>query len=185
MSSSCGSLCLLVLLGVVLASGLPCHLSVRNLNQTPDSIADVLNLKQPEIGANPLFSSIIKSINTSCQRKVLLMNATLDVYTRIFSSILQHDKTRVHLLDELSEQQTSKVKTVVKKLQQDMEKLRAHLSHPSHEKEDLFSQLNMIKIDDPVVQRKALAQFKEVYQAASVVVSPQCGHAHSAPAEGR
>ncbi|XP_078021516.1 interferon gamma [Epinephelus lanceolatus] len=188
MSSCCGSLCLLILLGVALASGIPCQFA-GNLKDTPDSIVDVLNLKQAEIGSNPLFSSVIKSINTSCQRKVHLMNVTLDVYTRIFTSILQHnqhqDKTRTPLLDQLSDQESSQVVSVVTELQKNMEKLKRRLSHVSHEREDLLSKLNRIDVDDPMVQRKALAQFKEVYQAASVIGYPSCGHAHASSAERR
>ncbi|KAL7370655.1 hypothetical protein ABVT39_006892 [Epinephelus coioides] len=147
------------------------------------------HLKQAEIGSSPLFDSVIKSINTSCQRKVHLMNVTLDVYTRIFTSILQHnqhqDKTRTHLLDQLSDQESSQVVSVVTELQKNIQELKKHLSHVSHERQDLLSKLNTIDVDDPVVQRKALAEFKEVYQAASVIGHPSCGHAHASSAERR
>ncbi|KAM7378544.1 hypothetical protein PAMA_013444 [Pampus argenteus] len=143
-------------------------------------------LKQPEIGSNPLFSSVIRSINTSCQRKedVLLMNATLDVYMRIFSSILQRSHSQRHeksntpaLLDQLSDARRDQVTRALVEFQQKLGKLKRRLSHLGRNKEDVINKLNNIKVDDPVDQRKALAEFKEIYQAASVIGS--CGPAHS------
>ncbi|KAM7367375.1 hypothetical protein PAMP_015280 [Pampus punctatissimus] len=186
MSPYCNSACLLILLGLVVAPGSPFQYVPENLKQIHESIADVLELKQPEIGSNPLFSSVIRSINTSCQRKedVLLMNATLDVYMRIFSSILQrshnqrHEKTNTPaLLDQLSDARRAQVTSALVEFQQKMGKLKRRLSHLGRNKEDVISKLNNIKVDDPVDQRKALAEFKEIYQAASVIGS--CGPAHS------
>ncbi|XP_054480966.1 interferon gamma 1-like [Anoplopoma fimbria] len=188
MSSWCGSLCLLVLLGVALVSGSPCQFVSENMQQTHESIADVLKLKEQEIGSNPLFSSVIKSINTSCQRKVHVMNATLNVYTRIFSSILQnnqhHDGTRTSLLDGLqSDSERSGVKSALTEYQHKIEELRRHLGQVNQDREDVLSKLKKIEVDDPLVQKRALAQFKEVYQAASLIGSTRCGHAHSSSAE--
>ncbi|XP_068565533.1 interferon gamma 1-like [Cebidichthys violaceus] len=188
MSWCCGSLCLLVLLGVAVASRIPCQFVPDTMQQNQESIADVLKLKEQEIGSNPLFGSVIKNINTSCQRKVHVMNATLDVYIRIFSSILQsdqhHDRTGTPLLDQLrSDDERAKVESVVMSYKQKMEELMRHLSQVNHDREDVLSKLKKIEVDDPLVQRKALAQFKEVYQAASVIGFPRCGHAHSSSAE--
>ncbi|XP_071358982.1 interferon gamma 1-like isoform X2 [Trachinotus anak] len=175
-------MCLLVLLGAVLAFGSPRWHVPADMIQTHESIAQLLGLKQPEIGTKPLFSSVIRSINTSCQRKedIMLINATLSIYTRIFSSILQHghdhhnsqhhDKASA-LLDQLSDSEKTRVKTVVKTFQQEMEKLKRNLGQVDTDKEDVLSELNKIKVDDPIDQRKALAEYQQIYQAASVISS--------------
>ncbi|XP_040886325.1 interferon gamma 1-like [Toxotes jaculatrix] len=177
MSSSCGSVCLLVLMGVVLALGSPLH---ENLMQVLDSIADPLKLKEPEIGSKPLFSSIIKSINTSCQRKedIQVMNATLDVYMHIFSSLLQHNHHQHHgrtlsspVLDQLSNSDREKVKLDLRNLQHKMEEMRKHLGQLNQDKADMLSELDKIKVDDPIDQRKALAEFRQVYHAVELLVS--------------
>uniref|UniRef100_A0A8C3AH76 Interferon gamma n=1 Tax=Cyclopterus lumpus TaxID=8103 RepID=A0A8C3AH76_CYCLU len=185
MSSFCGSLCLLVVLGVALTSGSPCQFVAERMQQTQESIADVLKLKGKEIGSNPLFDSVIKSINTSCQRKVHVMNATLDVYSQIFSSILPNtqDPDNTPLLDHLkSDDERSRVMMVVSNYQKNLEELRRRLGQLNHDKEDVLGKLKKIKVDDPFVQRRALAQFNEVYQAASVIGSSGCGHTHSSSA---
>ncbi|CAK6974548.1 interferon gamma 1-like [Scomber scombrus] len=184
MSSCCGAVCLLVLLGVVVTSGSPFQYISQNMKTTHERIADALKLKQPEVGSNPLFSSVIRSINTSCQRKeeVLLMNATLDVYMRIFSSILQRHHTQHHekaLLDQLPETNRDDVTSALEELKEKMDRLKTELNRKSHDKEDVIGKLNKIKVDDVNNQKKALAEFKEIYQAASVIGSRSCGHAHS------
>ncbi|KAK9525964.1 hypothetical protein VZT92_016629 [Zoarces viviparus] len=172
MSWCCGSLCLLVLLGFGVASRIPCRFDT--MQEEHKSIAGLLKLTEQVIGSNPLFSSVIKSINTSCQRNIHVMNVTLDVYIRIFSNILQSDQHQLQ-----SDDDKSTVKSVVTLFKQKMEELRRHLVQRKDDREDVLSKLKGIKVNDPLVQRKALAEFREVYQAASVIVSPRCGHAHS------
>ncbi|CAB1421687.1 unnamed protein product [Pleuronectes platessa] len=167
MSPCSGSMCLLVLLGAVMALGNPI--------QHQKSMENLLGLEVWEVGSKPLFSSVIRSINTSCQRKedIKLMNATLDVYMRIFSSILQHSHqgqaSSSKLLDPLSNSNRSLVRSVLKKQQQKMEELRGNLRLVQHDNEDMIRQLSTIKVDDPLAQRKALAEFGLVYQAAASV----------------
>uniref|UniRef100_A0A3Q3IBJ2 Uncharacterized protein n=1 Tax=Monopterus albus TaxID=43700 RepID=A0A3Q3IBJ2_MONAL len=172
MSSCCGSVCLLVLLGVVLAFGSP-------LPHSPSVVMDHYVVQE-----SLKFCSLISS---SPQRKeqVQLMNATLDIYTHIFSSILQHshhqhhDRTHVPaLLDQLKEPKKSQVVSALTELRDKMEKLKKHLGRLDHQnldQENVLSDLKKIMVDDPVDQRKALAQFREVYQAAAVVASRGCG----------
>nr|QDE10279.1 interferon gamma-related protein [Oplegnathus fasciatus] len=175
MSSCCGSVCLLVLLGVVLTFGSPVQFISDNLERTHKSIEDVLELKALEIGSKPLFSSVIRSINTSCQRKddIQLMNVTLDIYMRIFSNILQHNEHHntgsQSLLASLPEEKRSQVTSTLTVLRRETEKVKRHLSHPSHNKEDVLSRLNEIKVDDPLAQKKALAEFLEIYHVASTI----------------
>ncbi|KAF0028772.1 hypothetical protein F2P81_017877 [Scophthalmus maximus] len=182
MSSSCGSVCLLVLLGVVLACGSPFKI--------PDTTANLLMLKEPEVGREPLFISIIRSINTSCQRKedIRLINATLDVYKRVFSSILHHQQQQhggeaaaSGLLDKLSSSNRTRVQAHLEKLQNKMEELRGRLSRMNQDRrdeQDMLSKLKNIKVDDPLDQRKALAEFQLVYQAASLIGSDSSAAFH-------
>uniref|UniRef100_A0A3Q1JSC3 Uncharacterized protein n=1 Tax=Anabas testudineus TaxID=64144 RepID=A0A3Q1JSC3_ANATE len=177
-----GSACLLVLLGAVTVFGSPVHYVLDNVTQTHDSIANVLELKEPKIGKSHLFTPVISSISTSCQRKeqIQLTKATLDIYSHIFTSILQHehqDNTPT-VLDQLTEPSRAQVESDLTKLQQDMENLKSRLNQVHHQNpnyEEVLKELNRIKVDDPVNQKKALAQFKEVYQAASVVAFRGCG----------
>ncbi|XP_041820257.1 interferon gamma 1-like [Chelmon rostratus] len=187
MSSFRGSVCLLVLLGAVFASGSPAQFIPDQLKQTHKSIADVLELTRSDIVVNPLFSSVIRSINTSLQRKeAQLMNVTLDVYMQIFSSILQqhHDNTGTPtLLSHLTEAERSKVESALKFFQQKIKVLKRRLSQQANDREDVISELNKIQVDDPEAQRKALAQFLEIYQEASVICSRMWRPAHSSSAE--
>ncbi|XP_072309518.1 uncharacterized protein [Eucyclogobius newberryi] len=124
------------------------------------------NLASPEVGSNPLFTSVIRSLNSPCQVRedVMLMNSTLDVYMKIFSSLLHHKK------EPFSD---------LKKLRDHMSKLKSQLSHLQQNKEDLISKINAIKVDDPLVQRKVLAEFLEVYHATSgLLQSRDHGYTH-------
>uniref|UniRef100_A0A3B5B7X3 Interleukin-5 n=1 Tax=Stegastes partitus TaxID=144197 RepID=A0A3B5B7X3_9TELE len=187
MFSSSGSMCLLVLLGVALAASCPVQYVSDNLKKIHGLVADELALRGPDVGARPLFSRVIKSINTSCQRveNLQLVNATLDVYMRIFSSILQQDgqQQQQHhagrtgtLLEQLPDSQRSKVESAVTKMQQKMEAVKNHLRPQNHNRDDVFQELSEInkKVDEPTVQKKALAEFIEVFQMASVIGSHHC-----------
>ncbi|XP_072233550.1 interferon gamma 1 [Leuresthes tenuis] len=183
MASHSGVVHLLVLVGVALASGGPIQFISEHLKGAHGSITEELELKRPEIGLHPLFSSVIASINNSCQRQtdMQLVNATLDVYMRIFSSILLHSHHKHHgtthtsgLLNRLSTPKRSEVTSALKELQKLMENLRNYLNRQNNDTEDVLSKLNKIKVDDPMVQRKALAEFMEVYQAASVISTSSC-----------
>ncbi|XP_061571099.1 interferon gamma 1-like [Cololabis saira] len=179
MYSCRGSVCLLVLLGAVLASGGPIQYISENIKHAQESIADELGLKMPEIASEPVFTFIIKSVNTTCWRRddIQLMNATLDVYKRIFSSILHehsnhHSKTQSSgLLDHLSEVKRSNISKHLRKLQQKMEDLKNHLNSLNSNKDRELRKLEAIKVDDPMVQKKAMAEFLEVFQTASVIGS--------------
>lgn len=81
------------------------------------------------------------------------MNVTLDVYMRIFSSILQHNHNQGHektgtLLDQVSESKRSEVEATLQALQQMMERLKRTLSHLNHDREDVISKLNKIQVRD-------------------------------------
>ncbi|KAM9704847.1 uncharacterized protein ACNS7B_001270 isoform 2-T2 [Menidia menidia] len=178
-----GAVRLLVLLGVALASGGPLHFISDSLRLTHGSIADELELKLPAVGLHPLFSSVLQSINNSClQNDAQLINATLDVYTRIFSSILPHGHHKTHgkghasgLLEDLPEPKRSKVTSALKELKKLLDDLKRHLNRPVNDnKEAVLRELSEMQVDDTMVQRKALAEFIEVYQAASVVSSYKC-----------
>ncbi len=78
------------------------------------------------------------------------MNVTLDVYTRIFSNILQHSEHdnpgTPSLLDQLPEEKRPEVKSRLMKLKHKMETVKSRLGHLGHNKEDVLSKLNEIKV---------------------------------------
>lgn len=76
---------------------------------------------------------------------VQLMNVTLDVYTRIFSSILQRESGTI--LHEVPESQRPGVVAKLQELQRMMEQLRGGLYH---ETEDTIGYLNRIKVPGEV-----------------------------------
>lgn len=79
------------------------------------------------------------------------MNVTLDIYMRIFSSILQsnHDEAGSEpLLDHLSDSEKTQVRSDLTKLQKKMEKLKSHLGQLNTHKEDVLSKLNKIQVSD-------------------------------------
>ncbi|XP_074554706.1 interferon gamma [Halichoeres trimaculatus] len=173
MSSSCGSVCLLVFLGAALAFGSPVH--TENLEQIYESVVNELGLKNSGISDHSPFQSVFTSINISCLRKedFQLINFTLDVYQRIFSSILE----RSNDLETPTMLGHPQVKQHLLKLQQKMEEKKRHLSHLNHKKQDVLRDLHSIQVDDPVVQKKALASFGEVYKLADLM-GTRCGPAH-------
>ncbi|KAM9328645.1 interferon gamma 1-like [Pholidichthys leucotaenia] len=182
MSLCSGSVWLLVLLGAVLTLGVPCQYVSMKLKHTFETIGKELELRHPDVGSNPLFGSVLRSINTSCQRTddLQLMSTTLDVYMRIFASILHSNhhqddtQTSTGLLDQLSSDSKRSVEMAVKKYKEWVQHLKNHLTQQMNHKEDILNKLKIIKVDDPTVQRKALAEFMEVYQAASVVGNVRC-----------
>ncbi|CAN9508376.1 unnamed protein product [Ophioblennius macclurei] len=157
---------LLVLLGATLASGNPQYVSQEFKNKV-DSLSTQLGLTKPAIGNNPLFKAVIRNINTSCQRRhdIQLMNATLDVYLRVFSSILGQEDSPSSLLADQG------VKESILYMQDKMVDLQKKMNSISFHRDDLLGRLSRIPVDDSVVQRKALAELLEVYQAVSVVTS--------------
>ncbi|KAJ4924511.1 hypothetical protein JOQ06_003467 [Pogonophryne albipinna] len=171
MSSCWGSVCLLVFLGAAFVSGKPCLYIGETLKESHEYISNVLSLKGQDVGLDPLFSDVIRS-NSSLQIKVNLINATLEVYSRIFSSILRQDNQG--LLENLSETDRKKVTKKVEDFEKKIERLMNKLGHVNHDKENILSKLQKIQVDDPLVQKKALAEFKEVFQAANVIICPEC-----------
>lgn len=78
-----------------------------------------------------------------------LINATLDVYVRIFSSILQRDHHKDRpLLDQVPESERSDVRDKLEALRQMMDKLKRNLIHLNEDREDIIGKLNKIKVSD-------------------------------------
>lgn len=85
-------------------------------------------------------------LNCHPQRKVLVMNATLNVYSKIFSTLLQTE-AGVPLLDKLkSELERKKVRSVLESMKQKMEKQSRHLGQLNLDREDVLSKLGDIKV---------------------------------------
>ncbi|TKS90446.1 hypothetical protein D9C73_024578 [Collichthys lucidus] len=164
--------------GITCRQEIPAEL-IRDLwNRTRQLIHRLPGLKSPGLSSNPQLNSVIRSINTSCQRKdVQLMNVTLDIYMRIFSSILHHNKPGAQtLLGQVSDSKRPQVESALKGLEKKMKELKQRLDHQNPDSEDVMRNLNKIKVNDLVVQKQALAQYKEIYQAASVIRG-RCGPA--------
>uniref|UniRef100_A0AAV2IXD2 Uncharacterized protein n=1 Tax=Knipowitschia caucasica TaxID=637954 RepID=A0AAV2IXD2_KNICA len=156
--------CLLVICAAALASCGPIYVP-PNLDQAHKSIVASLNLTLPEVGSRPLFTSVIRSLNSSCQllkEDVMLMNATLDVYTRVFSILL---KTPL-----------SPNNRDLEKLNHAMSRLKSQISHQQQNKEELLAKIRAVKVEDALVQRKVLAEFLEVYHALSGLIHNTCVH---------
>uniref|UniRef100_A0A3P9NDX4 Interferon gamma n=1 Tax=Poecilia reticulata TaxID=8081 RepID=A0A3P9NDX4_POERE len=170
MPSCSVSLGLLVLLGGVLAYALPFQAISENLKRSHETIATDLKNQPSLIPKDRLFLHVP-------QRKedIQLMNATLDVYMRIFSYVRHHHGK--HLLDKLSESKRTEVKEILKNLENKAKELKSRLICQNQNIEDALSELERIKVDDPTVQKKALAQFLQIYQAASVVAESQAASA--------
>lgn len=87
------------------------------------------------------------------------MNATLDVYMRIFSSILQHKqhakntKKSPSLLDlcEVSPDKRPQVESVLTEFQQKAAELKRQLSQRINNKEDVLGKLHQIKVKETLV----------------------------------
>lgn len=78
-----------------------------------------------------------------------LINTTLDVYVRIFSSILQQDHNKGRpLLDQVPESERPEVRARLQELGQMMDSLKRNLSHLNEDREDIISKLNKIKVSD-------------------------------------
>ncbi|KAK5849410.1 hypothetical protein PBY51_009055 [Eleginops maclovinus] len=167
MSSCWGSICFLAFLGVAFVSGRP----LEDIKNAQESIAEVLNLKGLEVGLNPLFSAVIKS-NSSIPLRVNEMNATLDVYRQIFSSILS-DNHSSSLLKLLNTTTRKSVRSDVEKLQGRITTLTEKFGPENNNSKDILSKLKEIKVGNHLVQRKALAEFLEVDHAADVILSPR------------
>ncbi|KAM8884845.1 uncharacterized protein ACB058_000850 [Synchiropus picturatus] len=151
--SSVHLFCALALLGVWMAHGhnmIP--MRMRNAHK---NISITLNLTESEIIGKPLFKHA-KS-DESCQRNVQLMNATLGVYKCIISNMLQQH-TRWH-----------KLEGELKYLHGKTDLLMTKLGQIVFDKKDNLSWHNKIKEDDLTHQKRALAQFLEMYQEAAVV----------------
>uniref|UniRef100_A0A3B4AUK6 Uncharacterized protein n=1 Tax=Periophthalmus magnuspinnatus TaxID=409849 RepID=A0A3B4AUK6_9GOBI len=112
------------------------------------------DLTHPDVGSSPLFTSVIRSLNSSCQQDVMLLNATLDVYMRIFNNLLHHSPHSAPLLQQMGSSEVENVKNIIKKI-------RKHIS----KRHCLICLFIYFQVDEPLVQRKALAELNEVDRA--------------------
>lgn len=103
------------------------------------------NVLNPEPCGSP--NLIPTTFTCPFQRRdiVQLMNVTLDIYTRIFSSILQQQPDTI--LHEVPESKRPEVEAKLQELQRMMEGLRRGLYHKT---EDTINYLNKIKVPGEV-----------------------------------
>lgn len=92
------------------------------------------------------------SLSTDCQAlppqrgdNIHLMKATLDVYTHIFSKLLQQSHYG-GLLDHLPGSKKSRVHSDLTELQRKLKEVKTRLSPPNYNKEKALSKLNTIQV---------------------------------------
>lgn len=80
------------------------------------------------------------------------MNVTLDIYTRIFSSILKHshnnDDGKPVLLASVPVTEKQELQKALNKLKHNMEQLKSELGHLNQNKEDVLIELYKIDVSD-------------------------------------
>uniref|UniRef100_A0A8C7Y8K1 Uncharacterized protein n=1 Tax=Oryzias sinensis TaxID=183150 RepID=A0A8C7Y8K1_9TELE len=176
MSSCTGALLLLILTGLVMASAAHRNYVSDNMRYAHNYVAHRLNLTKPHIGNDPLFTFIKNNASCLRQHNLSLFNKTLDIYLRMFSIILD-DTTTSPLLKPLSGKVQEAVKSNLTELHRKVLELKDLLQgqnprhhRPGHrsKRENLLSKLDNIQVDDVLNQKKALAELKVFYQAASV-----------------
>lgn len=159
MDSTVVLLLLLAGLGGAVVEGSPWYVST-SMDDNVHALEEPYNLKDTSLVPNPLFLVLLKDINVNLQKheQILLLNATLDVYLKIFSRMLTSTQTpSQHAVGQHLQRLSSAV-----------QRLKKHLGKESH-LDLLLRQLASIKVDDTVVQRKALNEVREVYQLASQI----------------
>ncbi|XP_037098740.1 uncharacterized protein LOC119116970 isoform X2 [Syngnathus acus] len=125
------------------------------------------DLKSVNISTHPPFKSVIKSIR-ACQNReeVKLAKATLHVYTRISESILHNDT----LLKVAPDQE--RLRRNVGQLTSKLRHLSATLARRHcPNTANVLHQLTQLQVDDVTFQKRALSQFLEVYNMATVIGS--------------
>uniref|UniRef100_A0A3Q0S6G1 Interferon gamma n=1 Tax=Amphilophus citrinellus TaxID=61819 RepID=A0A3Q0S6G1_AMPCI len=178
------SVYVLVLLGAVLVSGAPRQYVSRTLTDMQDLIAnELVSLSVVPIYEQTQYWSKNRSSPLQKKNDIELMITTLDVYKHIFSSVMKHSGSRQHhgkpvasvgLLDQVSDSKRSEIESALQTLQHKMGMLNDHLSHLNRHKEDILGKLKQIKVDDLMDQKRALAEYLGVFQAASVIAHGGC-----------
>ncbi|KAM9772190.1 uncharacterized protein ACBT44_004061 isoform 2-T2 [Syngnathus typhle] len=133
-------------------------------------LAKMEDLKSVNISTHPPFKSVIRSIR-ACQNReeVKLVEATLRVYTRIAESIL-HNATLLKVAPDHAGQE--RLSRNVGQLRSKLRHLSATLARrhcPNTTK--VLHQLTQLQVDDVTFQKRALSQFLEVYNMATVIGS--------------
>ncbi|XP_071190406.1 interferon gamma 1-like [Salvelinus alpinus] len=151
-------LVVLVCLGFcsVVVLGRPHHSNFvpKNMQRDIDTLKGPLNLLDTNLVSQPIFLELMVELDVKFEKheQWLLLNATLDVYLNIFSNMLKENHPE-EVKQDLSRLR-GKVEDLKRSYYQDRVKMKI---------QDLVD----IKTNDAVVQRKAVNEFKVVYQRAS------------------
>ncbi|XP_051911087.1 uncharacterized protein LOC127593578 isoform X2 [Hippocampus zosterae] len=140
------------------------------LRKILEDIAKDVDLKSMNISTHPPFIGVIRSIK-ACQNReeVRLMKATLHVYVDILESILRNATLLRAVPDPARREQLGRN---VDHLTKKMRRLSADLARPRcPDTGDVLHQLAQLKVDDMTFQKRALSQFLEVYNMATVIGS--------------
>ncbi|CAL8386617.1 unnamed protein product [Boreogadus saida] len=113
--------------------------------------------------------------------KVFLMNATLGVYLQILSRVLAEPTPAPEGPGVPGGPEVPRFKEVrpaLRKLQAELLRVKRHYYHGNQNNplQAALDQLHAIKVDDPLVQRQALAEFTKVHYVVSNVGSRNINH---------
>ncbi|XP_071187532.1 interferon gamma 1-like [Salvelinus alpinus] len=152
----CLGFCSVVVLGRPHHSGseLGSSFVSENMEEDIKTLKGPLNLLDTNLVSQPIFLELMVELDVKFEKheQWLLLNATLDVYLNIFSNMLKenHPEEVKQGLSRLR----GKVEDLKRSYYQDRVKMK-------------IQHLKDIKTNDAVVQRKAVNEFKVVYQRAS------------------
>ncbi|XP_070978474.1 interferon gamma 1-like [Oncorhynchus clarkii lewisi] len=126
----------------------------ENMEKDIKALEDPLKLLDTKLVGEPVFRNLMGELDVKFEKheQWLLLNATLDVYLNIFSNMLK-------------ENHPEEVKQGLSRLRGKVEDLKR--SYYQDRLKMKIQDLADIKTNDAVVQRKAVNEFKEVYQRAS------------------
>ncbi|XP_077357489.1 uncharacterized protein LOC144004268 isoform X2 [Festucalex cinctus] len=132
----------------------------------------MMDLKSVNISTHPPFDDVIKSIE-ACQNgeAVALTKSALDVYMRVLDSILSNAAL---LADVPDDGRRERLRRNVGQLTKKLRHLSAVLARPRcTDAAKVLQKLTQLKVqvDDVMFQKRALSQFLEVYNMATVIGS--------------
>ncbi|XP_048012063.1 interferon gamma 1 isoform X2 [Megalobrama amblycephala] len=130
----------------------------ENLEKSIDELKAYYIRNDPELyNAHPVFLRVLNNLKNKFEESEqnLLMSIIMDTYSRIFTR-MQNES-----LDEATKDRLAHVQQHLKKLQEN------YFPGKSAELKTYAETLWAIKEDDPIVQSKALFEFKRVYREAT------------------
>ncbi|CAL8405528.1 unnamed protein product [Arctogadus glacialis] len=144
----------------------------ETITKANEEVKKVLDLNDVTFIFDPVVT--IMSSLMAQHDKVFLMNATLGVYLQILSRVLAEPTPAPEgpgVTGGPEGPRFKEVRPALRKLQAELLRVKRHYYHGNQNNplQAALDQLHAIKVDDPLVQRQALAEFLKVRHAASSV----------------